>query len=131
MPKMNDRDWGIAIVGALFVLGFVKVATDKSGGSPVPTIQTSAQFGGLNVDAGLRYNGGTPLSMDPKHHFYYPGYDPEPTAQPLVTMPHRYPLVTGSNISAIIHRGFDALKFSAPDPEDRAWIQYPPSESDL
>lgn len=129
MPNLNERDWGLIAVGAIMAGLVLYSATKNSGGNPVPTVETEAQFGAINADVGLRFNAGTPLDMNPNLHFYAPGYDPEPNGQPMRTLPHRYPRVTGANVSAVIHRGFDALKYGAP--EDNEWMQNPPSEANL
>jgi hypothetical protein len=39
---------------------------------------------------------------------------------------HRYPAVSGGNISTVIHQGYDALR---KQPNDPGWFNCPPSES--
>ena len=45
--------------------------------------------------------------------------------QGMTWTPHRYPTVTGGNISTLIHRGFSQLRQKAP--QDDKWITRPPS----
>jgi hypothetical protein len=45
-----------------------------------------------------------------------------------VYTPHRYPRVTGGEISAVIHRGFSPMRVPAATP-DADWIVSPPSEA--
>jgi hypothetical protein len=45
---------------------------------------------------------------------------------PVVNMPHRYPNVTGQNITALIHHGMEPLRKRAP--RDSKWIECPPAE---
>lgn len=40
--------------------------------------------------------------------------------------PHRYPRVTGGEITAVIHRGFSTMR--VPDSADVQWLIAPPSE---
>lgn len=46
--------------------------------------------------------------------------------QQQVTLPHRYPNLSGTNISTLIHFGLSAM--SHPHPKDLAWMNSPPSE---
>lgn len=39
---------------------------------------------------------------------------------------HRYPEITGGNVSTLIHHGYDQLR--VPAPRDRMWIECPPGE---
>jgi len=46
---------------------------------------------------------------------------------PVVNLPHRYPNVSGGNITAIIHRGWSPLRMSKG--MDQRWITKPPAEA--
>lgn len=46
--------------------------------------------------------------------------------QQQIWLPHRYPDVSGGNISTVIHQGFASLNKRAP--EDADWIDRPPGE---
>lgn len=45
---------------------------------------------------------------------------------PVVTLPHRYPTLTGCNITTLINHGFEPLRKSAPS--DSRWIEQPPGD---
>lgn len=57
------------------------------------------------------------------HYFHpnmcYPGQDQ-------IFTPHRYPKVSGGNITTLIHQGFDAMRRQAP--QDADWIEQPPAD---
>lgn len=44
----------------------------------------------------------------------------------VVNLPHRYPTVTGGNITSLIHHGLEPLRKRAP--RDSRWIECPPAE---
>lgn len=46
--------------------------------------------------------------------------------QQQIMLPHRYPNVSGGNISSLIHHGMSQL--CKPAPQDTAWIERPPGE---
>lgn len=127
MP-LSTHDWGMIAAGGAFVIVLGMIAHQQSGEVIVPEVQTEAQFSGLGLDLGGQLNLGTNLSLDRLLHFYHPGYDPWPGGQKLVTLPHRYPHVSGGNISTVIHRGMSAMCKGSPD---NAWRIFPPSEEDL
>lgn len=55
-------------------------------------------------------------------HYFHPGYVVD--GQQQVFTPHRYPTVSGGNITALIHQGFSAM--SQPAPQDDDWLIEPP-----
>ncbi len=123
-----DNKQVLAVIGGSIVLIMVYVAMQSTGDSlaSVPKVQTEAQFNawGVNLDAGI--NEGTPLDMTPELHFYDEGWNCP--GQSLRPPRHRYPVVSGGNVSTIIHRGFDSMVFGSPD---NAWRTTPPSEETL
>lgn len=69
------------------------------------------------------------LATEPAHP-YQPGFhlymQPHYDCAQNVVMPHRYPAVSGGNISLIIHKGWDEMM--RPAPQDNDWMVSPPSE---
>lgn len=74
-------------------------------------------------DVELSVGGGLdkPVGMQ-NHEFVTPGN----SLVPVVYTPHRYPNVSGSNITALVHHGFTPLRKRAPS--DSKWIECPPAE---
>jgi hypothetical protein len=114
---MNTRDH-IAIGVALTItagLGYALLRTAGNAGMNAPAKQAApadplAGFGGHNLD-------GRPGNVcEPQVHLA--GY---------VYTPHRYPRVTGGEVTAVIHRGFSTMRIPADTP-DAQWIVAPPSE---
>jgi hypothetical protein len=60
-------------------------------------------------------------------HYFHPGYCTD--GQSVRFTPHRYPAISGGNITALIHQGFDAMKYTAP--QDSDWMQQPPGSEVL
>jgi hypothetical protein len=52
--------------------------------------------------------------------------DAENSLVPVVNLPHRYPNVSGGNITCLIHHGLSPLRMSKG--MDQKWITRPPSE---
>lgn len=46
--------------------------------------------------------------------------------QQQIYLPHRYPSISGANISCVIHNGFDSLR--VPARQDTKWIEGAPAE---
>jgi hypothetical protein len=121
-----DNNKGLLIVVGLGAVGVLAYLAQQSTGerlSGVPQYQTEAQFDGLNTDLGDRVNPDTPLDMSLSTHFFVGG-DCCP-GQSLVKPRHRYPHVTGGNITAVINHGMDAMRLGSPD---NSWRVQPPSE---
>lgn len=85
--------------------------------------------GSVKFGPDMRVNSGTALDMRPEMHQWMPGYDPDPSATPVVTMRQRYPAVPGGNISTVMHRGFSA--FNNASPADNDWRVDPPEAAVL
>lgn len=125
---MNQNKIALCVLGAGAVLIVLYLAQQSSGDSltGVPKVESEEQFGGLAADIGSRENTGTMLDMSTDIHGYSPGYNC-PDQETVITR-HRYPLVSGGNISTLIHRGFDAFLLGSPD---NHWRTQPPSEYTL
>jgi hypothetical protein len=96
-------------------LGYSAFRVSSNGGFNAPSKQAApadplAGFGGHNLD-------GRPGNVcEPQAHLN--GY---------VYTQHRYPRQAGGEVTAVIHRGFSAMRVPADTP-DAQWIVAPPSE---
>jgi hypothetical protein len=113
-------------LGAAAILVYLAQQSTGNTIAGVPQLQTEAQFQGLDTDIGARVNVGTPLDVSASTHFYVSGYNCP--GQTIVPPRHRYPLVCGGNGTAVINRGFDAMRLGSPD---NSWRTQPPSEYTL
>lgn len=114
-----------AILGlgaVVFVYAAINAAEAEN--PAVPGIQGEAQVMGLGVNAGLKFGTDTPLDMRAEVHQWCPGYDPDPSATPVVTTRHRYPVIPGGNVSTVMHKGWSSLIKDAPANND--WRINPP-----
>lgn len=91
---------------------------------PVPQTQKENQVMGLGVQAGMRVNAGTVLDTRHEIHGWHPGFDPDPSAQPVVDSKVRYPAVPGGNISTVAHNGWSGMALSSPSGDN--WFNNPP-----
>jgi hypothetical protein len=130
MPKLSNRDVGLMCVGGALTFALAYYARSNTGDVLKPQEQGENQFTGIAHGPnkpnllGERASNNA-IDCDPKHHFYHPGYDPEPTAQKLITLPIRYPFVSGGNISTVMHHGWSVFQKGSPD---NPWRTNPPSE---
>jgi hypothetical protein len=76
-------------------------------------------------DVEIAANGGIGGRPEPS---YMPSeyMSPENHIVPVVNLPHRYPNVSGGNITCLIHHGLSPLKMSKG--MDQKWITRPPAE---
>lgn len=121
-----DRNKATLVVIGIGVVGIMVYLAQSSAGVSmlgVPQFETEAQFSGLNTDVGGRVNAGTPLEISAETHFFVGGYCCP--GQKLVPPKHRYPLVSGGNITAVINHGLDAMRLGSAD---NLWRVQPPSE---
>ena len=96
---------------------------------PVPENQDENQVMGMGNQAGMKVEAGTPLDMSQHHHGWHPGYDPDPTCQPVTQSKVRYPALPGGNISTVMHMGWSQASSKAPAGD--AWRLNPPEASIL
>lgn len=73
-----------------------------------------------DVELAARVGASPSMAMNSTDHLHPGGHN-----VPTISTPHRYPNTTGSNISALIHRGMSPLSKRAP--HDSKWIECPPS----
>lgn len=122
---MTANKHALMVLGAgaiLIVLYLAQQSTGESLGG-VPQVQDESQFKGLADDSGGRMNVGTPLDLSADLHFFTEGY--VCPGQNVTLTRHRYPVISGGNVSTLIHRGFDAFRLGSPDND---WRTRPPSE---
>jgi hypothetical protein len=112
----------LAGIGVVTLLYAISQKTDDS--VYVPSNQKETQVLSLGNQAGMSVNAGTPLDTNHPDHFWHPGYDPDPSAQPVTQSKHRYPALPGGNISTVIHRGWSSMTQKAP--ADWEWQLNPP-----
>lgn len=130
LPLDDKQMTGLIVVG-IIILGIVYVASESAGHSPdLIEGKGEVQFDAFDVGAtlGVGVGGGGPLDMDHRHHGWHPGIDPSPGDQAVMFDRHRYPRHCGSNLTAVITRGFNPMMFRGPDP---SWAMEPPSEVSL
>lgn len=129
---MNEHRLGVGVVFLFVALVFVYYATSKTTdkGIPIPELETEAQFNGLglNSEFDLRYNPGSMLSSHPVNHNWDPMGDGDSTSPSKVTTRVRYPIISGGNVSTLIHRGWSGFQNSSPNKE---WFYAPPEAAVL
>jgi hypothetical protein len=119
--------WTFAAIGVGALLWYAYSMQDDN--AYVPETQGELQVMGLGVQAGMRVNAGTPLDLSHEIHGWHPGYDPDPSAQPVTQSRHRYPALPGGNISTVMHKGWSAACNDAPAGND--WRLNPPEAAVL
>jgi hypothetical protein len=118
MP-LNDKDLSFIAIGAIvvFVLSYCAYQNSDDNGKTQPRydgeLATAGQFGAMVID-----------SLDTGDHYFHPNML-YPGQQQVFTA-HRYPVISGGNITALIHQGMDAMRRQAP--QDADWIERPPGE---
>ena len=129
---MADKgaQYTIAVLAGLGLVGLLYMINQQTGdGQYVPETQKESQVMGLGIQAGMRVNAGTPLETSHETIGWHPGYDPDPSCQPVTQSPHRYPAVPGGNITTVMHKGWNAAAMNAPAGND--WWLNPPEASVL
>lgn len=115
--RLNSKQLSIVAISAIIVFTLIYVArvrTDRTGqpryespGDELPT----ASFGVIDA-------------LDTGNHYFHPAYCVPGQTQ--IFTPHKYPNISGGNISTLIHQGMDALR--RPAPQDDDWRVRPPGE---
>lgn len=141
--KLSERDIHIIILGVAFVAlgGYVAIThtgapgTGPSNKAPerekgvrasmnlsLASVSANVNMLGIDANAGL-----TPESR--LIHFFDPngGMRLNPPNQQYTNCRHRYPTVSGTNISTLIHHGYSPLM--VPSERDYDWMVNPPSDS--
>lgn len=107
---ISKNEIGFVIVGLAAVVVFGYMAYMNVDIETYPDVEVAAS---ARLDA--------PVGMA-DHEYVTPGN----SRVPVINMPHRYPNVSGGNISALIHYGMAPLRKRAP--HDSKWIECPPAE---
>ena len=107
---ISKNELGLVIVGLAIAVVFGYVAFLSVDVQTYPDIEIA---GSARLNA--------PMAMAP-HEFVTSAN----SLVPMVNMPHRYPNVSGGNITALIHHGMEPLRKRAPS--DSKWIECPPAE---
>jgi hypothetical protein len=117
MPvKLDSKDFGLIAIGAAFVGVLILIARQRTN-TGQPRYQVSeAGMASLSVMA--------IDSLDTGSHYFHPNFCVPGQTQ--IWTAHRYPAVSGGNVSTLIHHGMDRL--SVPAPQDDDWIKRPPAE---
>jgi len=109
MATHNQVGFAVVGLGAVAVICYFAF---MQAGSPLPMPEVEiASNGGFDPPMSIYEHFDAKLTID---------------GQNLVKSRHRYPTVTGGNISTLIHRGFSQLRL--PAPQDRKWMECPPAE---
>jgi hypothetical protein len=122
MPvKLDSRDLGLIAVGAFFVLVIAYIGYDQSEKTGQPRFSSSLN---QSVTTGFNVIDKAFDHLDTGDHYFHPVFCVPGQTQ--IFTQHKYPEVTGGNISTLIHQGMSAL--SKPAPQDNDWITRPPGE---
>lgn len=128
---MKDSEVTVWAIAGLGLLAIIYLINSNTGGmKPVPDTQRESQFDGVAIKQNANYGVGTPLDMSQHHHGWHPGYDPDPTGQPVTQSKHRYPAVSGGNISSVMHNGWSSVAHISPG-GDNNWFLTPPEAAIL
>jgi hypothetical protein len=117
MP-LNEKDLGLIAVGVAIVGVLVYIAYDQTDRTGQPRYQNTPVTASLSVmDTAID-------ALDTGDHYFHPAFCAPGQTQ--IFIPHKYPAVSGGNISTLIHQGMDALRRDAPQDDD--WLKRPPGE---
>lgn len=116
--QVNSKDMGLMLVGAAFVFVLAYMAYDKSVTGQPRYVSNTGFTTGFNVlDTAID-------ALDTGEHYFHPAYCVPGQTQ--IFTQHKYPTVSGGNITTLIHQGLDSL--NVPAPQDNDWIIRPPGE---
>lgn len=118
--QVNEKDLALLAVGVAFSVVLFYMARGESD-TGQPRYEGDSDTGiatGFNViDTYID-------RLDTGDHYFAPAYCVPGQTQ--IFTAHRYPAVSGGNISALIHQGMSALR--RPAPQDDDWRTRPPAE---
>jgi hypothetical protein len=115
---LDSKDIGLLAVGVtvLAVIGYIAYDQTQSKGQPL--------YDASPVTAGFSVLDTAIDRLDTGDHYFHPSYCVPGQTQ--IFTPHRYPAVSGGNISTIFHHGMDRLSRKAPQDDD--WLKHSPAE---
>jgi hypothetical protein len=114
--QVDHKSLGVAVVGLSFIGLLVLMARQRTDNTGQPRYQDDASLASLSpmaIDA-----------LDTGAHYFHPNFCVPGQTQ--IWTQHRYPAVSGGNVSTLIHHGMSALR--RPAPQDSDWIERPPAE---
>lgn len=114
--QFNDKQLTMLAVGAAVVAVIALYAhlSVDDGGKGQPRYEGEAALAGIG--------GAVITALDTGDHYFHPNHCIPGQTQ--IFTAHRYPAISGGNITALIHNGFDAMRRRAP--QDADWIEQPP-----
>lgn len=121
---MTPNETTVYILAGIGVAALIWYAYQNTDDVVVPEVQGEGQVMGLGVRADINLGEGTPLDMAQHFHGWHPGYDPQPSAQPVTQSRHRYPALPGGNISNVMHHGWSQVGERSPNGSE--WMLNPP-----
>jgi len=121
---MTPNELTVYALAGIGVAVLVYYAYSQTDDVAVPEVQGEGQVMGLGVRADINVGEGTPLDMAQHFHGWHPGYDPDPSAQPVTQSRCRYPVLPGGNISSVMHHGWSQVGSNSPSGND--WRLNPP-----
>jgi hypothetical protein len=116
---LDNKEYAIILVGVAFIVLACYVARDRTDNTGQPRYQTESPVMASMSVAMLGIDG-----LDTGDHYFHPAHCVPGQTQ--IYTAHKYPAVTGGNISTLIHHGMDRL--SKPAPQDDDWLKRPPAE---
>lgn len=130
---MNNNQTALcAILGAGVIVALYFAVSNDPNTAVVPQKEGEYQFMGLGGSAGasLKLGDETPLDLRTHVHFWDPGMNPRDANPPcgVITTPHRYPTMSGGNISNVMHNGWASVINNSPDND---WFTTPPEAAVL
>ena len=120
----NANESAVCVLAGIGLAALIYYAYSQTDDVVVPDSQKEGQMMGLGIQDDEKLVAGTPLDMSQHYHGWHPGYDPDPTGQPVTQSKHRYPAVPGGNISNVMHLGWKGCAMRAPAGND--WFTTPP-----
>jgi hypothetical protein len=120
--RLDRKDLILIMFGSLIVLFIAHVGYQRSDKTGQPRYQGIP--GATGFVTGLNVVDTVIKSLDTGEHYFHPIHCVPGQTQ--IFTQHKYPTVSGGNISTLIHQGYDRLKVPAPQDDD--WRTAPPAE---
>lgn len=120
--RLDRKDFMLIMFGSLIVLFIAHVGYQRSDKTGQPRYQGVP--GGTAFVTGLNVVDTFISSLDTGEHYFHPAHSVPGQTQ--IFTQHKYPTVSGGNISTLIHQGLDAM--CKPAPQDDDWRIAPPAE---
>jgi len=115
--RLDSRDLGLLAAGSALVLLFAWVGWLRDESTTQPRYEGELGIAGL---ANAIVDG-----LDTGDHYFHPNYCVPGQTQ--IFTAHKYPIIPGGNITALMHHGISRM--SKPAPQDDDWRIMPPGEA--